>query len=281
MKQSRILVMGASGLIGKSVLAMLREEGYDALGASRTPRGDGWRVLDLLNPETHSSALQGITTVMLISAPGDENAHLHAKSFIESLAANGVERVVVLSALGAGQYPELSNRKVEVLVEETGLNWTHVRPNFFMQTLCRPPLSTEIAQEHTLSLPLGDARIAYVDARDVAAMLFRALIDPTFAGQALEVSGPEALTHEEIAARISQKTGKTIRYVRLTDSEARALLESRGFPDVHIARILRFYASCLQGHCAQPDRFLAKMLGRPLHSFDNVMEDNYGAWMAE
>lgn len=273
------MVLGASGLVGGLVFKMLQTEGYDAVGASRTPRGDRWRVLDLLDPKTFSRALQDIATVMLISAPGDEAAHLHGKSFIESMLSAGVERVVVLSALGAGLYPELSNRKVELLVEETGLSWTHVRPNFFLQMLSRPPLCAEIAKEDTLSLPLGNARMAYVDARDVAAVLFRALTDPALAGRALEVSGSEALTHEEIVAHISRKIGRTIRYVALSEPEARVLLQSRGYPDKHIARILGFYALCRQGHCAQPDHEIAKLLGRPLRTLNDEIEENYRAWL--
>ncbi len=277
--KNKILVMGASGFVGGWVFKMLQKEGYDAVGASRTPRGDRWRLLDLLDPKTFSSALQDIATVMLISAPGDEAAHLHAKSFIESLTSADIERVVVLSALGAGRRPELSNRKVELLVEETGLSWTHVRPNFFLQMLSRPPLCTEIAKENTLSLPLGNTRIAYVDAKDVAAVLFRALTYPTLAGQALEVSGPEALTHEEIVARISLKIGRTIRYVDLSELEAHALLQRRGYPEAHIARILRFYALCRHGQCAQPDHEIAELLGRPLLTLNDEIEKGYRAWL--
>jgi Predicted nucleoside-diphosphate-sugar epimerases len=63
--------------------------------------------------------------------------------------------------------------------------------------LCRPPLNTEIALHDTLSLPLGNARIAYVDAQDVAAVLFRALIDPSLVSRTFDVSGPQALTHRD------------------------------------------------------------------------------------
>jgi len=276
--RDRFLILGASGLVGGMVLNILLERGYDAVGASRNKHGSHWRNLDLLDCSTYGSALKSISTVMLISRPGDEEAHVHVEPFIAAMVAAGIKRVVVLSALGAAQRPELSNRKVELLVEKSSLNWTHVRPNFFMQMLARPPLSTEIARERTLSLPLGNAKIAYVDASDVAATLFTVLTDQKFAGQAIELSGPEALTHGEIVDRISRRIGETVRYIDLSEGSARALLQTRGFPGPHIERILRFYALCRQGFCATPDAAVAQLLGRSLRRFDTVIEENLPCW---
>ena len=201
----RILILGASGLVGGKVLCLLRDNGYVALGASRKKTGDQWVPFDLLDSATYTAALAGISTVMLISRPGDEDAAQHAAPFIDAMVAAGVKRVVDLSALGAAGRPDFSTRKVEALLETSGLQWTHVRPNFFMQMLTRPPLSTEIATSNTLHLPLGDAAIAYVDACDVAAVLYKALTDPTLVGRAMEVSGPEAVTH--VLRRYREKSG--------------------------------------------------------------------------
>jgi Predicted nucleoside-diphosphate-sugar epimerases len=133
MLQNSILVMGASGLVGRHVLAMLHKSGHSAFDASRSTQGEQRRTLDLNKPETYAGALRGIATVMLISPLGDEQAHYRTAQFIALLSAHGVERVVVLSALGAENRPDLSNRKVEILIEQSGLHWTHIRPNF----LCR------------------------------------------------------------------------------------------------------------------------------------------------
>lgn len=278
--QNRFLILGASGLVGNQVFSTLLAHRYDAVGASRHRTGDHWVHFDLLDPSTHAPALAGITTVMLISRPGDEEAHLYAEPLISSMAATGVKRVVVLSALGAAQRPEFSIRKVELLVEASGLEWTHVRPNFFMQMLVRPPLSVEIARHRTLSLPLGSAKVAYVDARDVAATLFKALTDRALVGQAIELNGPEALTHDEIVNRISQRIGETVRYVDISEESARALLLACGFPAPQVERVLGFYALCRQGFCSSPDTQVAQLLGRPLGRLDDVIEANLSSWQA-
>jgi uncharacterized protein YbjT (DUF2867 family) len=276
-----VLVLGASGLVGSRVVDLLAREGREVTGASREPRGPGQRKLDLLDAGTFAPALRGITTVMLMSRPGDEDAHLHAEPLVQAMVAAGVRRVVTLSALGAEQRPEFSLRKVELLVERSGLAWTHVRPNFFMQMLALPPLSTEIASRRTLSLPLAGAAIAYVDANDVAAVLHRALVDPSLAGQGLAVSGPQALTHAEIAASISEAIGAEVRYVELDEDAARQLMLARGFAPRHVERVLTFYRLIRAGFCCEPDQSIAGLLGRPLRSWEEFVRGSANAWRSE
>jgi uncharacterized protein YbjT (DUF2867 family) len=236
---------------------------------------------DLLDPVTHLPALAGVTTVMLISRPGDEEAHIHAEPFISSMVSAGVKRVVDLSALDAARRPEFSIRKVELLIESSGLEWTHIRPNFFMQMLSRPPLSTEIAARRTLTLPLANAAIAYVDAADVAAALFKALTDRTLNSKAIELNGPEALTHFEIVDRISLKIGETIRYLDISEDAARSLLRANGFAEPQIQRLLGFYALCRRGACSSPDTEVARLLGRPLRTMDQFIEASLNSWKAD
>lgn len=276
----RFLVMGATGTIGRRVLDLLQRAGQEVRGASRHPIGEGWVRFDLVDPATHGPALEGISTAMLVARPGDEEADRFAAPLIETMRRHRVGRVVVLSALGAAARPDFSLRKVELLVEQSGLAWTHVRPNFFMEVLARPPLSTEIAHCGTLSLPLGEARVAYVAADDVAAVLARALVDPSLVGTGIELSGPESLTHAELVDRISQQINRPLRYVDLDAASARRLLAERGFPPVHIERLMGFYSLIRKGWCAKPDTGAAQLLGRPLIPFSDFAARNAAAWQA-
>ena len=278
MKDS-FLILGATGTIGGRVLDILAGEGRAVTGASRSRTGRGWAALDITDPSTFHAALDGISVVMLMARPGDEEAHVYAEPLIEEMVRRGVRKVVFLSALGAGSRPKFSIRKVEKLVESSGLDWTFVRPNFFMQMLATPPISAEIARHGTLSLPLAGSRTAYVDADDVAAVLARALTDPALDRKAVDVNGPQALDHYEVAERISAAAGRPITYVPLTEEAARALLSSR-FPRPQTERLLRFYALVREGRCAEPDRSVAGLLGRPLIRFSDFASANSAAWRA-
>ncbi len=273
------LVLGASGLVGRRVVQRLQRDGVPLRAATRTPRLNHEVRLDLLQPDTFAPALQGVGTVMLISRPGDEEADRHAAPLVGAMVAAGVKRVVVLSALGAERRPDFSLRRVERLVEASGLAWVHVRPNFFMQMLALPPLSTEIAVHGSLSLPLGDAPVAYVDADDVAAVLHRALVDASLDGQAFEVSGPGALHHGDMLQAIALRTGRPLRYLPIDEDSAHRALLARGFTERHAARALTFYRLVREGWCATPDRHVARLLGRPLRTWHEVVDENLSAWL--
>ncbi|WP_337174509.1 NAD(P)H-binding protein [Paludisphaera sp.] len=272
------LILGATGEVGRRVVAAMRARGLAVRGASRAPEGPGMVRFDLLDRSTHGPAFEGVSAVMLISRPGDEEARVHAAPVVAAMAAAGVRRVATLSALGAGRREDFSLRRVERLVEGSGMAWTHVRPNFFMQMLARPPLSAEVAAKGTLSLPLGDARIAYVDAEDVAAVMARALTDDALIGRAVDVNGPESLGHHEVAATIARAAGRDVRYVALDEDEARRLMERRGFPPAQVGRVLRFYALAREGWCAAADAEVAGLLGRPPRTFDRFAAAHASAW---
>ena len=276
----RILVTGASGVVGRHLVGLLDADDRPLRKAKRRPACRRDVRFDLTDPATFEGALQGIGQVMLVSRPGDEDAHLYAGPFVDAMRRAGVKRVVVLSALGAGERPEFSLRRVERLVEASGMAWVHVRPNFFMQMLASPPLSTEIATHDCLRLPLAGARVAYVDAGDVAAVLHRALLDSGLDGQAIDVNGPESLDHHQVVARIARETGRDIRYLPISEAEARSLLTVRGFPPRHVERVMTFYRLIREGLCARADERVAALLGRPLVTWDEAVARDAEAWRA-
>lgn len=278
--QEKFLVTGATGLVGGFVYRALANEGRDVRGATRRPSNAQDVLFDLLLPETFAPALSGVTTVMLISRPGDEDAHLVAEPFIAAMKQDGVRRVVVLSALGSDKRPDFSLRKVEQLVERSGLAWTHIRPNFFMQMMALPPLASEIANSGTLSLPLADASIAYVDARDVAAVVHRAMVDESLNGQAVDVSGPEAWNHQGLLDVVATHLGRPLQYVQLSEVQARELMLARGMPPRQTERVLTFYRLIRDGFGATPDSQVAKLLGRRLTTWPAFAEQNLASWAA-
>lgn len=276
--RKKYLVLGSSGLVGRHVVQALMAGGCDVACATRHPCGAHDVHLDLLEPASFAAALRGASRVLLVSPPGDDQAHVHAQPFVDAARRAGVQRIVVLSALGAQLRPQSSLRGVELLVEQSGLAWTHVRPNFFMQTLARPPIAAEIAAHRTLSLPLASARIAYVDARDVVAVLHRALVDDRLAGECINVNGPHALTHEAIAQEISAAIGTRVRYLPLEEAAARERMLARGFEAQQVERALAFYGLIRQGFWSAVDAGTASLLGRPLRTWGDFARESCGAW---
>ena len=138
---TKILVVGATGTVGRPLVAELVNGGAAVRAATRDParaRGmlpDAAEIVpfDLERTDTFDDALQYVDRVFLIARPGDEHADHLAFPLIEAMERHGVRHVVDLSALGAEARPSFALRKVEQRLEASPMTFTHLRPNFFMQ----------------------------------------------------------------------------------------------------------------------------------------------------
>ena len=278
------LVMGATGAVGGQLLALLRSAGERAVGASRNPgraaaaRGGEWRGLDLERPETFPGALRGMERVFVVARPGDEHPEEAAAPLIEAARAAGVQRVVSLTAMGVEQDPEFGLRRMERLVEAAGLEYTHLRPNFFMQVFAAGPLAAAIRGTGTLRLPAAHARLSYVHTADVAAAAFGVLTARGHAGRAYTLTGPEALDHDQVAEHMAGASGRAIVYEPLTEAEARAELAATGLGEARVERLLGFYRRVRAGHCAPVSAAVEEITGRPPHRFAAFAAEYASCW---
>lgn len=279
-----ILVLGATGAVGAEVRQRLMETGEAVVGASRRPAdasarlGGRWVELDLERPETFAPALAGIGRVFLISRPGDEQADRVAAPLVDAMVRAEIEHVVDLSAMGAEKREEFSTRRVERLLEGSGLPWTHLRPSFFFQVFTAGALHRGIVARGEIRLPAADARISYLDARDVAGAAVAALTTSGHAMNAYTLTGPEALDHTSIASEIERVSGRAVRYVAIDEDETRRNLALAGFPPAWIERLIGFYRLVRAGACAPVTDDLPRLLGRPPTTFARFADDARAAW---
>lgn len=287
MRDGAILVMGATGTVGGAVVAELAASGERVRGATRDPGRAGrsgipateWVPFDLERPETFGPALAGVDRVLLMARPGDDDPARAAAPLVEEMAARGIRRVVNLTALGVERRDDLTLRQVELLLEEDGFAYTHLRPNWFMQVFSGGPLLAGL-RSGVLAVPAGDARISYIDARDVAAVAAAALLEPGHEGAAYALTGGESLDHAEVAASLSDAAGREIRYVPLTEDAARRAVLDAGLGPDRAERLLRFYRLVREGHSAPVLPAVSEILGRPPIPFRRFTREHAGCWAA-
>jgi uncharacterized protein YbjT (DUF2867 family) len=235
-----ILVTGATGLNGSTAIRefVRRREPVRALVRSAAKAASGGAPAnievvegDMLRPETLGDALDGVDRVLMISTADAQLAETQ-RSFIDAAKRADVRHIVKFSGRGASlETPFRFNRmhaEVERYLEQSGLEWTHLRPSQFMQVYFRE--ASTIASEGVFYLPLEDARLAPVDVEDIAKAAFALLHGEGHEGKAYEMTGPEALTMDEVAERLSTVLGKPIRYVNVAPDEKRRTLLSAGVP---------------------------------------------------
>ncbi|HZG91416.1 MAG TPA: NmrA family NAD(P)-binding protein [Pseudonocardia sp.] len=214
-----VLVTGATGNVGRPVTVALVAAGRQVRAAHRHPTdaaavpGAEPVAFDFTAPRTWPAAFAGVETLLLVRPPEISAVRRDLLPALDAARTAGVRHVVFLSLAGADRIPVLPHATVEKWLRGSGLQWTFVRPSFFMQNL-----STTHAGDiraGTLNVPAGNGRTAFVDAHDVAAVAAAALLDPArHRGRAWTPTGPQALTYTEVADVLTDVLGRRVRYTR-------------------------------------------------------------------
>lgn len=223
-----ILVTGATGNVGRIVVQRLVAAGERVRLISRRPAAavfpSGVEVGygDLAEPATLAEPLTGVERMYLFPHPGT------AREVVDQAKRAGVRRIVVLSsgAVTAGLDTDF-HLPVERAVEDSGLEWTHVRAGEFM--LNRLWLWGEsIRSEDVVRDPFPERGGIPVHEQDIADVAVLALLQDGHAGAAYTLVGPEWITRREQVAAIAAALGRDIRFERISREETRELYQAMG-----------------------------------------------------
>lgn len=258
------VILGGAGKTGRRVEERLRALGSTVRTASRrtsTP-------FDWSDPATHRPALAGATSAYLsyypdIAFPG---AAEHLEAVAEAAVDVGVERLVLLSGRGE---PEAV--PAEDAVRRSGVAWTVLRCSWFMQNFSEHFLLGPVL-EGVIALPAGDVVEPFVDLDDVAEVAVAALTDAGHDGRTHELTGPELLSFDSVAATLSRVTGRTVRYDAVTASEYGAAARAAGVPEEEIGPLTELFTRVLEGHNAVLTDDLGLLLGRAPTTFARYAE---------
>ena len=242
-----ICITGAGGTVGSEVLKQLESTdarfrvAYFSKGKADRARAVGIdaAVIDYNQPDTLEEAFGGCDRLFLLGPNVLEQTRLELNA-VEAAKASGVRHIVKQSVMGAEEDSySLANvhRPVERAIESSGLAWTFLRPNSFMQNVVTF-MSETIRAEGALYSASGNAKIGHVDVRDIAAVAVHALTGGDHEGRAYTLTGPEALTYEEIAGELSAALGRTITHVSLPPSDLKRGMLASGMPEELADRML-------------------------------------------
>jgi uncharacterized protein YbjT (DUF2867 family) len=280
-----ILVLGARGKLGRAVVDQLRAAGAQTRCATRDPGccghdcvGGGCARFDWDRPETFAPALEGVDHVFVTARPLDAAAAHVMIPFFAACSAGTIEHVVLTTALGVDQDPAAPLRRVEDYLRDSGLGWTILRPNFFMENFAQSEFQAAIATQSTIRCPAGDGATSFISVDDIAAVAVKALREPGHLGQAYDLTGGESLDHAQVAVILSGVLGRPIRYEDLPEDALRAGLERTGLGGAQIGYLLNLYRLVRAGACAPVLPTVAQLLGRPPRTLAAFAEARRDAW---
>ncbi|MEU6892458.1 NAD(P)H-binding protein [Streptomyces sp. NPDC046557] len=249
------LVIGGTGKTGRRVAEKLSAQSLPVRVGSRS----GEPAFDWNDPDTWVPALEGVDRVYVTYYPdlAFPGAAEQVGAFAKVAVDNGARRLVLLSGRG-----EEAARVSEDNLKASGAEWTIVRSSWFNQNFnesffLEPVLAGEIA------LPTADAVEAFVDADDIADVVVAALTDDKHIRKTYELSGPRLLSYSDVAAELSEATGRQITYVSVTNEEYRAVLRENDLPE----EFADLFTMILDGRNAHLVHGVEEALGRKPKDF--------------
>jgi uncharacterized protein YbjT (DUF2867 family) len=286
-KQESILVTGASGNIGSEVVKELLSDAPDvkikaAIHSSQNVKKvkSDARVkviqIDYNELETVREALKGVDKLFLLT-PDVPNAADFASNVVIEAKKAGIKQIVKQSVMGADLEADVGtmrlHRQVEKIIEESGIPFTFLRPNEFMQNFVNFH-SPSIKGNNAFYIPLEDAKVSLVDVRDIAAVAVKSLIDEDkHKNKTYLITGPEALSYHQVAEILSNATGKKISYVNISEDEAKAAMKEIGMSEWLINTVSELSDYFRKGKASEISPAVEEVTGKKPISFSQFAKD--------
>lgn len=276
-----ILVTGATGNVGRPLVAQLLEKQAHVRAvtrdpqAGRLPEGVDVAGADLRFPQGLAGSLDGVSAIFLNPAAIGESAI----EFLALAVEHGVKRVVLLSSASVGDEPAreddplaLWHQSIEDAVRASGLTWTILRP-FEFATNVIPQWGPQIRQAGMVFEAYSQASTAVIHERDVAAVAAEVLLSDEHEGQTYLLTGPQSLTRAQMVAIIADTLGRPLTVQEVPREQALESMVKHAFPQPIAESILKLQQQSV-GHDAYVSPAVEQITGRPALTFSEWARDH-------
>lgn len=277
-----ILITGATGNNGVEIVKRLAAQNVqvramvrhrDRASAIAVPNVEVVEG-DFDRPQTRLGALAGVERAFLLTN-SSERAQAQQIAFIDAARQSGVKQIVKLSQFAVDANSPVRflryHAAVEAALRSSGIAYTFLRPNLFMQGLIN--FRSTIATQSTFYAAVGDAMVSVVDVRDIADVAVAALTESGHEGKSYDLTGSQALTHAEMAQYLSVAIGRRITFVDIPPEAMRETLLSIGFPVWQADGLLEDYEHYRRGEATAITSGVQDASGRNPRSFEEFARD--------
>ena len=221
--------------------------------------------------------MTGMRGLLSMAPPLDSDAPSKLAPVIVSAKSLGVQHIVLISAFGVNHNEQSPLRVVEHLVIDSGVPYTILRPNFFMENFSEGSLSGSIKGQNAIFVAAGDGKTSFISVRDIAASVVAAFQTP-LAGREFDLTGGEALDHAEVAKVIGEVSGRPVAYHPLTEEQMTSGARAAGMPEPAVGYLSVLYGAVRAGYAAGVTSDVETVTGRKPITFRTFAELAAPAW---
>ena len=286
----KVFVIGATGTTGGATVRALRAADVDVIAGVRSIAKSGHldrlgavvKQVAIEDVASMTIAMRGADRLFLVTPVTQATAALTAM-IVEAATAAGIRHIAKLSGLDVDAEPSFTfgrwHRDAEKLIEASGIDWTFLRPNNFMQNFFFSAES--IKSQGTYYSPFGSAAISHIDARDIGEVAVKVLSTDGHAGKIYRLTGPRAITEAEACKQLSLATGKPVTCIPVTIEQAREGMVSHGMAPVVADATAELLGRMATGTASAVLPDAARLLGRPPRDFAQFANDFSSVFRSE
>ncbi|GFF30969.1 festuclavine dehydrogenase subunit FgaFS [Aspergillus udagawae] len=287
-----ILLTGGTGKTSIRVAHFLQNDNIPFLLASRRGQSaappsmpavkfdwldkDTWRI-----PFDYKFVNDQVISAIYLMEPQAPEPWKPLNEFIDyALEKHGVRRFVLVAGSSA-EYGKPGMGMVWQHFLDRQVDYCVLRPSWFMENLTEEAPCQLIRDQSKIYTACGQGKIPFVSATDIAAVAYRALTDPDSHNCDHRVLGPELLTYDDIAKKLSHVLRRTIEHVQLSGEERYQGLVNAGVSEYYAGFLTKLEVAASTGFETRENDEVEKVTGRPPRCFDHFAQENRLAWLPE
>jgi uncharacterized protein YbjT (DUF2867 family) len=286
-----ILVTGATGTVGSEVTKQLissptsnfniKAAVHSQESANRVAAETRVKpvLIDYNKPDTIEEAFKDVDRLFLLTPFQSNMVQLSSNlvNVAKKKKTGAVKHIVKLSVMGADAKPGITggrlHRQAENIIKESGISYTFLRPNFFMQNFINF-FSQTIKEQNAFYVPAGDGKISFVDVRDIAGVAVQALLDESKHGRkAYNITGPNAISYAQAAEILSNEIGRKIKYVDISEDQAREGMKAIGMDEWFINSMMELFNITRAGYVSDVSPAIEEVTGKKPITFSEFAKD--------
>ena len=282
--KGKILLTGVSGNVGSAVVDYFKSEKIGFLAGVRNVEKSKQQDVaidyihfDFEDSASYGTALEGVTKVFLIRPPQLTDVLGIFVPFIQKCKEVGVKQIVFLSLLGVERNPFPPHHKIEKAIVASGIPYTFIRPSFFMQNLSTTH-AEDIKERNDLFIPSGNAKVSFIDTRDIGEIIGRTLVEEGHENKAYTITGAEAITYYQVADSMTRLLGRKITYSNPHLFKFRKDMINRGVKKGFATVMMVLYLTTKLGMANHVTNTAEILLKRKPRSIDEFIKDHLEVW---